>query len=408
MIITLKKNRYDYLIILTIVSVILINPLLGPFTPAQVFGFLYLLYHMAVVKTKRRIIVLTCCFYGAVLYSLIAALWITDWIMYCVSFLTSLCHIGIFLLIYYSSYKAKKPVDSIFTGWLLFTVVNLLVSYWEIFTGHHTAKGQFQADDTSVSFDGAMGFRVYAAVTYGNYNSLSIVLMLCLFMLILYWEYTDNVRKKIMLIFLFVSIIGVELVNTSRGCLMALLFSVIPLYKVLKSGKIEKYILLILMLVVCGYIWYQYSDLIQFLVVRKLSERSDTSSDPRWILLGRGLSIAKDWFFMGSGPGSQIYEYGKKANWVLYAHNMWIQSLVEYGLLITSLLFYGIARLALKCFFSGIRLLRLIGLELILCWPILTIVDEEYLNRKIFHWIFFASLLSIYHLYTINKRQSYR
>ena len=106
---------------------------------------------------------------------------------------------------------------------------------------------------------------------------------------------------------------------------------------------------------------------------------------------------------MGSGPGSQIYEYGKADIWITYAHNLWIQALVEYGLVFTIALIYGVARLAIKCYLDPNRLLRLIGVILILCWPILTIVDEGYL--KSFHWTFFASILAIYPLSQTNQFQ---
>ncbi len=33
-------------------------------------------------------------------------------------FLSLLCYIGAFFLIYYSSFRASKPIDSILKGWL--------------------------------------------------------------------------------------------------------------------------------------------------------------------------------------------------------------------------------------------------------------------------------------------------
>lgn len=398
-----KNNRYDYLIMMTIVSVIFAGPLFGAFIPIRVIGFLFLLYYIFKIRINPRIKILTYCLYAAIAYSFLAVFWISDWYMYTTSFLSLLCYIGAFLLIYYSSFKANKPIDSILKGWLFFTIANLIVSVWEVFTGQHTAEGQFQATEHATSLDGTVGLRTYAAVTYGNYNSLSIVLILCLFMLILYWAYTNVIREKLLLLFLLLFIVAIEIINTSRGCLVALFLSLIPFFMAMNSNKRDKYILIFILSLLCVYLWYEYSDAILFLIERKTDARNGTAQDPRWILWGGGLKIAEDWLFVGSGPGSQIYEYGKANIWITYAHNLWIQALIEYGIVLTIVLIYGVVRLALKCYFNHNRLLHLIGVILILCWPILTIVDEGYL--KSFHWTFFASILAIYHLSQTNQFQ---
>ena len=66
--------------------------------------------------------------------------------------------------------------------------------------------------------------------------------------------------------------------------------------------------------------------LILFLIERKTDARTGAAQDPRWILWAGGLKIAEDWLYIGSGPGSQIYEYEKADIWITYAHNLWIQA----------------------------------------------------------------------------------
>lgn len=114
----LKNNRYDYLIMMTIVSVIFAGPLFGAFIPTRIIGFLFLLYYIIKIKVNYRIKKLTYCLYGVIFYSFLAVFWISDWYMYTTSFLSLLCYIGAFFLIYYSSFKASKPIDSILKGWL--------------------------------------------------------------------------------------------------------------------------------------------------------------------------------------------------------------------------------------------------------------------------------------------------
>lgn len=50
-----KNNRYDYLIIMTIVSVIFAGPLFGAFIPIRIIGFLFLLYYMIKIRVNPRI-----------------------------------------------------------------------------------------------------------------------------------------------------------------------------------------------------------------------------------------------------------------------------------------------------------------------------------------------------------------
>lgn len=46
----LKNNRYDYLIMMTIVSVIFAGPLFGAFIPTRIIGFLFLLYYIIILE----------------------------------------------------------------------------------------------------------------------------------------------------------------------------------------------------------------------------------------------------------------------------------------------------------------------------------------------------------------------
>ena len=152
--------------------------------------------------------------------------------------------------------------------------------------------------------------------------------------------------------------------------------------------------LIFLLLGIGAYLWVEYANDIIFLIEKKMDARSGgASSDPRWALWEAGLDIASNWMFLGSGSGSMIYEYKIRHIFILYAHNLWIQMLLEYGFLITSFFIVFYLTLVWKSLVSSDNLLKIIGLYLLFSWPILTIIDEEYL--KSFHFVFFASLYSI-------------
>ena len=167
-----------------------------------------------------------------------------------------------------------------------------------------------------------------------------------------------------------------------------------PLWYVVKKKNIIKYIILLTFWGVGCCLWIEYSEVILFLIDQKLSARSGgATDDPRWKLWQAGLDIAAQWWYLGAGAGSMVYEYTREHVFILYAHNLWIQLLVEYGLLITGLFICFYIRLVFSTLRSSDVLLKIIGLYMLICWPILTIIDESYM--KPFHWIFFASLYSI-------------
>lgn len=388
------RNIYDYVIILTIISIVFAGDLFGAFTPVVLTGFLTSIYfvfrrriweHYLIPRCKYLILF----FLIFLIYSLGAISWINDRKQYLINVIWTYCFIFDFLLIFYCSLRANKPVNSIVIGWIIFIVVNLCCSYWEITTGNHFASGSFNADNQDA-------LKIYSAVTYGNYNSLSIVLCLSLIFNLLYMQLYNRLKNQIFALLLIICIFVVLLVNTSRGSLLCFTFFSIPMWYTIRHIRGLKYIVLTLVICIVGYIWHEYSEIICQIIEAQLNSRPDAGDDPRWRLWKAGLEIASQWWYIGSGPGSMMYEYAKNHVFILYAHNLWIQMLVEYGLLITLFFISICINIVRKTLFSIDPILKSIGLYFVFCWPVLTIIDEGYM--KVFHWIFFASIFSIiYH-----------
>lgn len=389
-----RNNIYDYIIVLTIISVIFAGELFGAFTPIVLLGFLASIYSIFVKRIWEHYLIPRCkylilFFLFFLIYSLGAISWISDRKQYVINVIWTYCFIFDFLLIFYCSLRANKPVKSIVIGWILFTVVNLCCSYWEITTGNHFASGSFNADNQNA-------LKIYSAVTYGNYNSFSIVLCLSLVFNLLYMQLYNKLKNQIFALLLIICIFVVLLVNTSRGSLLCFILFSIPMWYTIRHIRGLRYIVLAIVLCLVGYIWYEYSEIISLIIEERLNSRPDAGEDPRWKLWKAGLEIANQWWYIGSGPGSMMYEYAKNHIFILYAHNLWIQLLVEYGLLITLIFIFICIKLVRKTLFSIDPILKSIGLYFVFCWPVLTIIDEGYM--KVVHWIFFASIFSIiYH-----------
>lgn len=397
-------NKFDLIIIITIVSVVFAGPMFGAFTPVRIIGFCSWIYYFLFVKVDYRIRKLTLFFYFIIFYSIISVLWTLDIHKYITGILSLITYIGVFFLIYYAHLNAYNPIRFIFKGWELLTLIILLLSFWEIFTGNHFFEGSFQATEMVEGLDGEYTNRIYAAVTFGNYNSLSIVLCLCLFMILFKIQlYIQTNRSIIYDFFLIIGIVVIEIINTSRGCLLSLLLTIIPIYKVFKPNISENRFVYLLISILLLYLCFEFKDVILFHIEQKFSNRSsDLTKDPRYQLILDGFAISMNNYFCGSSPGSQIAEFSLYGSSFNYAHNLWIQLLVEYGLFITVIFIYAIMKLAFNSYKSKDKFIHLIGFILLIPWMVLTIVDENYL--KPIHWIFFGSLIAVINF---RKKQCY-
>ena len=269
-----KRNIYDYLIIITIISVIFTGEVFGAFTPIRLIGFLSAIFFLfstygCSFLLRKDLKIITSFFSLMIFHIVLSALWIVDLKSYFIAALSVCSSIFVFLLIVYSASKAKDAINSIMLGWVVFLIINLLCAFWEISTGEHFSAGNTQADNMIMDVYGLQSYRMYAAVTYGNFNSFSIVLCMCLLFLLLYF-YICNVKMQIILLLLFYLICIVLVVNTSRGSLVCLCTSFVPLWYILRKTK-TKYFLLILLLGLGICLWREYSDMIMFLIERKIN-----------------------------------------------------------------------------------------------------------------------------------------
>lgn len=389
-----SRNIYDNIIIITVLSVIFTGDFWGAFTPIFLIGFLASLYFIFRPFVWKKYLFPNCkfvlyFFFILLGYSIVSALWTSSENFYVINIVLTYCYGFIFLLILYCTLRSNRGVESIVNGWVVLTIVNLCCSFWEITTGNHFSSGSFNAD--SMASQGY--FRIYSAVTYGNYNSYSIVLCLSLLFILLYMKMNSKIRQYVFSVILLLLIAFVLLINTSRGSIVCFLLFFIPLWYTIRYNRNAKCFILTLLMSAVGLVCYKYADIIMLIIEEQLNARPDPNEDPRWELWKSGLDIANQWWYIGSGPGSMTVEYKKRKLFIIYAHNLWIQVLVEYGLVIMLLFMKFYWNLMKSTFFSMDKVLKIVGLYLVFCWPVLTIIDEGYF--KAIHWIFWASIYSI-------------
>ena len=412
MILSVNKhfNKYELVIIITIFSVIFAGTPFRAFIPVRVIGLFASFFYLLSSDFKRTIHTsdikpLKLFFKLFLAYSFIAVLWTSDIKLYLIDTLSSYCYVFDCLLIFYCSRRTKNPIRVFVIGWLLLTVANLACGCWELTTGNHFDEGNYlhakeAATDVYV-------FRPYSAVTYGNFNSMSI--LHCFSLLFILLAYKDaSFLNKILLIILYFCIGAVLVINTSRGSLMCYALFFIPFIYDNKNNKLTLLIMFLLIVTISFGIFVFWGDEIMTLLDYRFGKGLNMDDEPRTKLINIGLQIAQDWLGIGSGPGSMThqYEHSPLSYGVNFCHNLWLQLLVEYGLVLFALFFVMIIVMIKRQVLSRNPIVKLMGIYMFFCYPVLTVIDEQY--HKPFQWLFLISVYSIYYnLSHPNKNITY-
>lgn len=392
-------NKYELVIIITIFSVIFAGTPFRAFIPVRVIGLFASYFYLRSSDFKKTIHTsdikpLKLFFKLFLAYSFIAVLWTSDIKLYLIDALSSYCYVFDCLLIFYCSRRTKDPVKVFAIGWLLLTIANLACGCWELTTGNHFDEGNFLHEKEAAT--DVYVFRPYSAVTYGNYNSMSI--LHCFSLLFVLLAYKDaSFFNKILLIILYFCIGAVLVINTSRGSLMCYVLFFIPFIYDNRKHKVTLYLMIALMAAIAISIWTLFGSDIETLLELRFGEGLNMDDEPRTKLIEIGLLIVQDWLGVGSGPGSMVHQYEQSplSYGVNFCHNLWLQILLEYGLIIFLFFFVLIFVMIKRQVLSRNPVIKLVGLYMLFCYPVLTVIDEQY--HKPFQWLFLISVYSIYY-----------
>jgi len=281
------RNKYDYWVYVIIMSMIFFGSTFGFFSPTRLLGGFAFLYLIFSHEFKCFLMQLKCrslkfLYLIFLLYIVVSVYWINDFKSYSIASIDTFCRVFITLFLFFCTIKSKGKIKTLIGAWMLFLIANLYVAFWEISTGNHLSAGSYQADSMMMSYDGIMNYRMYAAVTYGNLNSFS--LLLCLLLLfVLLWMSLGSNRQKMIGIVVIIMISIVLIINTSRASLLCLLLFLIVF---MKSFSVkQRYALLSLLFFACLILYVEYEDEIYFLINRKLENRGGLIQDQSRILL---------------------------------------------------------------------------------------------------------------------------
>ncbi len=381
-------NRYDLLIIITIASLAWGSfELLGALTPIRMIGAFGILY---VVPQGRKIwprfnnwLILFAIWF---IYNIFAFLWVPDIEESFISFFHVSTMFGVFLLMFYSSIQCKRLLLSITLGWALFLCITLPIAFWEITTFQHLSSGSFN--------DVGPG-KVFAAVTFMNYNSY--VVMLIYAFCFICSSFLQKIRGKFWMLVLMICTMIILLINASRGgilCSTLLLMFLLLFIFIFSESRLFKVVFVCCLIVVALYV-LAHLDEISFFenIISRLSGGGSFFKDSTRITVWmRGFRTAMDNYLIGRGPGSMIHTmHFKTESMVHYAHNYYLEMLMENGAIIALIYFVLFYRSLLKLAMSELTVYKYIGLAVLPMSVVLFIIDDYYTMRSGI-WVFFACI----------------
>lgn len=382
-------NRYDLLIIVTIASLAWGSfELLGALTPIRIIGAIGILYVVPRggeiwPRYKSWIVLISLWWF----YLIISMLWVPDIKESIISFFHITTMFGVFLLFFYLSLKCRKLLYSITLGWSVFLCITLPIAYWEITTFNHLSSGSFNDSGTG---------KIFAAVTFMNYNSYVVMLIYALSFIAC--AFLQKVKGKWFFVVQFFLALIVVLVNASRGGIMCsviiLLFLFLCTFKYTES-KYLKSILIVLTVAIIALVIINIDSIsiFQNIVSRMSGGGSFFNDSLRFAIWRRGFGSVMDNLFIGRGPGSMIPTFTYKTDSLFnYAHNYYLEMLIENGAVIAITYFVLIYKALMDLTKSGNVAVKFLGITIMVISVFLFIIDDYYTMRSGI-WVFILCLI---------------
>lgn len=283
-------------------------------------------------------------------------------------------HFAIFLEIIFFSALSRNRIRSIAIGWSAAVLITSFIALWEFTTGHHLSYGTFENDIFLHT-----GFvRRFAAATFYNFNDYGV--FLCYSSVFILVGIKESTKAKDIVLFFsaILAAIVIVLMNASRGATISITFLVaVGLWSVIRNGSRSNKRFVYLLIGVFLFVIIKYIDVILI----NLYARADNSSmfeSGRTEIWHLAYQCLLNTYLMGTGIAGIESGMSVVSNNYLAVHNLFIEIIVEFGILIfvyTISILYKMYRHIRKSTYSY----RNILLATLFILPMIGIVSSKYL-----------------------------
>lgn len=387
-------NKYDIAII-SIISILVFGGIGGMLSPIRGISLLFSPYvwvKLKMFKPKGSGFVL--CFFAVWYgYSLLSLMWTPSVSEAFKELCYYYCHFSLFLLLIFFANKANSPLLSVALGWCLFLIFSFPIAFNEILNDVHLASSLH--DDLSVNVNGTIVSKKYAAVTFGNYNSYVTIIGYSLPFLFSVLLRATRFKHQLLGWLLVLCIVYILLTNASRGGILVFCFIFIVFLFFYKDTYYEHKKIFLCGLTFCliALLIFKAEDLfMQFLLRIGEGELSDMTEDTsRILLISLSLQLFVESCFVGTGIGSIVTSLQKIAPEFTIPHNLFIELLVQYGVVIFLFFIVYLLKLIKRAKGSTNRIVKFVIYSSIFSLPIVGVINSGYwLAPEL--WVYMASL----------------
>ena len=396
----LVVNKYDFILVVLAVCTCFGN-FGGAFQVDRILAMLFLPLLIKLLSNKgydyarhnlKWIIVIY-------VYMLISFLWTPDKTEAVKELVYYPVHFILFLELLVFSRKAENPLRCLSRGWMIAVLLCSVVAYWEITTGNHLSMSLVQRDFLNTG--SVIIQHQTASVTFYNYNSY--VTFLCFSIPWLFYIMIDKKRSITEQIISGAALAMASLaiiINASRGGVLAIGVMLFVYYWYSEKSNIKN-ILLVIIIGITVYCLTKYGNSITEVLVAKSSDGALFSDDARSNIWSHALMAFAESFGFGVGIGGLSAAMGKFAHGgIVVTHNMFLEVLVQYGIIIGFIVIIFLLRL-LKKSLKVERSRKNVLLMALISMPLYTIIDSNYLLNV--HLYVLIATIYIYVNYELIK-----
>lgn len=329
-------------------------------------------------------------------FSVFSLAWTFNFTEGCKAIVYNILHFALFFEILVFSRFANNPLNSISKGWTIVVFSLTIIAVWEIITGNHLPLAR--ESDQTINLGGVIAERILATATFANYNTF--VTFLCFAMPWVFYRLNIVSMEKLSLLLSVITLILAILVifiDGSRGGLFAILV-IIGVYVFFMPKGTVSLITSILFLSTLVYILISYGEQI-FVVLTMKSEGQGLASDSSRIDIWTAcLKALMNSFGLGSGVGGingAIESVSR--NVINVPHNIIIEALLEYGIILGVLFVGFILRLLRKGYKLYDKNRRMSVLMSIFSLPLYGIINSLYLKSPETFALFATLFVFVYY-----------
>lgn len=314
-------------------------------------------------------------------------------------FLYLMLNLLIFSEIIFFSSQIRNPYKVISFSFLIFVSLTLPIALIEIFTDFHLPVSYLDSDQRVI----ALGIdKKFASVTFGNYNQYVVILCLAapfIFSLLVNPLKQKRIIKIWAILVLFI-VFFILITNGSRGGILSFLITfVVFMYFFTRRNKLSSFFIFRLTLsafLLIGFSIYYLSSSGFFEYLSHRVGKTQVEDDARLFLVEGGIQMILDSNLLGVGPGNFVKHISKYNLGIrdLPPHNMFLELLTQYGLLLFILFIYFMYKI-----YKSYRRINKVEVKFILINAILYSIIVFGINsiylKVVYMWIFWGAVYSL-------------